>query len=117
MNRSIALFVALAVLVAHAFAIHSDASGDLAAPGELAYAAFRVARNIAYEHSWSWNFGAASADAYPSTLWVWLCAVSERLYWPTHLFGKELAVHGMLQQMCVQAKRRHTFSSNNIEIV
>jgi len=107
MNRSIALFVALAVLVAHAFAIHSDASGDLAAPGELAYAAFRVARNIAYEHSWSWNFGAASADAYPSTLWVWLCAVSERLYWPTHLFAAAVGLGASLLTMVV-ASRFHS---------
>ena len=104
MNRSIALFVALAVLVAHAFAIHSDPSGDLAAPGELAYAAFRVARNIAYEGNWGWNFGSSSADAYPSTLWVWLCAASERLYWPTHLFAAAVGLSASLLTMIVSSR-------------
>lgn len=104
MNRSIALFVALAVLVAHAFAIHSDPSGDLAAPGELAYAAFRVARNIAYEGNWGWNFGSPAADAYPSTLWVWLCAASERLYWPTHLFAAAVGLGASLLTMIVSSR-------------
>ncbi|MCA8980170.1 MAG: hypothetical protein H6831_01630 [Planctomycetes bacterium] len=104
MNRSIALFVALAVLVAHAFAIHSDPSGDLAAPGEMAYAAFRVARKIAYEGNWGWNFGTHAADAYPSTLWVWICAVSERLYWPTHLFAAAVGLGASLLTMIVSSR-------------
>lgn len=104
MNRSIALFVALAVLVAHAFAIHSNASGDLAAPGELAYAAFRVARNIAYEGSWSWQYGDPGIDTYPSTIWVWLCAVSERMYWPTYLFPSAVGLGACLLTMIVSSR-------------
>lgn len=104
MNRSIALFVALAVLVAHAFAIHSDASGDLAAPGDLAYAGFKLARNIAFEGTWTWQYGMPGIDAYPSPLWVWLCAGCERVYWPIHLFAAAVGLVAALLTMIVSSR-------------
>lgn len=80
MNRSIALFVALAVLVAHSFAIHVDAQGGLAPPYESAYVAFRLGRSLAHLGELVWNPGSQGFDSHPSILWVLLCALSERLY-------------------------------------
>lgn len=80
MNRSIALSVALAVLVAHGFALHGDGEGGLAAPYERAYAAFRLARNLVHGDSLAWLPGTSGIDAYPSLLWVWICALGERSY-------------------------------------
>ena len=104
MNRSFALFVALAVFVAHAFATHSDASGDLAAPGDAAYAAFRIARNIVHEGSWSWQYGEAGIDAYPSTLWVWMNAFAERVYWPSYRFVPTVGIVAGLLTMIIASR-------------
>jgi hypothetical protein len=82
MNRSIALFVALAVLVAHAFAIYYDESGVLAPPADAAYVAFRLGRSLAYLGQLVWNPGQPGFDSHPSLLWVGVCALVERLYWP-----------------------------------
>ncbi len=104
MNRSIALFVALAVFVAHAFAVHSNLSGDLAAPGDTAYAAFRVARNLVHEGSWSWQYGEPGIDAYPSALWVWVYAVAERLLWPSKTFVAAVGLGAGLLTMIVASR-------------
>lgn len=80
MNRSIALFVALAVLVAHSFAIHVDANGAFAPPYDAAYVAFRLGRSLAHLGELVWNQGSPGFDSHPSILWVGLCALSERLY-------------------------------------
>ena len=46
LNRTFALFLAIAVLVAHMLAIHKTAVGTLAPPYEIAHVAFRIARNF-----------------------------------------------------------------------
>ena len=92
MNRSFALFVALAVLVAHSFAIHGDSEGGLAAPYSRAYAAFRLARNLVHENSLAWIPGVPGLDAYPSLLWVGLCALGERLYLGINQFAQAMGV-------------------------
>jgi hypothetical protein len=79
MNRSLVIFVALALLVAHSLAIRTDAGGDLAPPYDQAFVAFRVARNLVFEGQWIWAPGQSGIDSYPSTLWVVICAAAERL--------------------------------------
>lgn len=79
MNRSIVIFVALAVLVAHSLAIRTDLGGDLAPPYDQAFVAFRIARNLIFEGEWSWSPGVSGFDSYPSTLWVLICAMAERV--------------------------------------
>jgi len=80
MNRSVALFVAMALLVAHALAIHTTASGDLAPPYDAAFAAFRVGRNFVHEGYLAWGPESGSLDSYPSLLWVLFSSLVERAY-------------------------------------
>jgi hypothetical protein len=56
-NRIIALFVALAMLLAHSLAIHDDGFGRFSFPYEQAYAALRLARNLVYDDQLAWNPG------------------------------------------------------------
>lgn len=79
MNRIIAVFVALAMLLAHALAIHDDGLGRLAFPYDQAYAAMRLARNLVYDDQLAWNPGAPAFESYPSMLWVAVCALAERI--------------------------------------
>ena len=79
MNRSLVIFVALAILVAHSMAIRTDAAGALVPPYDQAFIAYRVARNLVFEGTWTWSPGQSGFDSYPSTLWVMICAAAERL--------------------------------------
>ena len=80
MNRSVALFVALALLIAHALAIHTTPTGDLAPPFDTAFAAFRVGRTLAHEGQFAWGPVAGGLDSYPSFLWVLFCSLIERSF-------------------------------------
>lgn len=79
MNRAIALFVALAMLLAHALAIHDDGFGRFAFPYDQAYAALRLARNLVYDDQLAWNPGSPAFESYPSFVWVLVCALAERI--------------------------------------
>jgi len=79
MNRVIALFVALAMMLAHALAIHDDGFGRFAFPYDQVYAAMRLARNLVYDDQLAWNPGSPAFESYPSMLWVLVCAVAERI--------------------------------------
>ncbi len=85
MNRVIALFVALAMLVAHALAIHDDGYGRFAFPCDQAYAAMRLARNLVYDDQLAWNPGMPAFESYPSMLWIGVCALAERIGPALHL--------------------------------
>lgn len=78
MNRTIALLLASAVLLAHMLAIHEDAADALAPPYEVAHVAFRLARNLAHSGVPSWDPATGSDACYPSLLWVGLAAIPER---------------------------------------
>ena len=80
MNRSVALFVALALLVAHALAIHTTPTGDLAPPFDSAFAAFRSGRTLAHEGRLAWGPNAGGLDSYPSFLWVFFSYLVERAF-------------------------------------
>jgi len=92
MNRSIALFVALAVLVAHALALRIDGSGSLTPPYDPAFITYRVARKLVYEGAWIWNPGTSGLDASPSVVWVLVCALFERLYVSINLWVRVVGV-------------------------
>lgn len=84
MNRGTVVFLALAILLAHAFAIHQTPAGDFGAPYELAHVAFRLGRNFVYEGVARWNPDGSPADAYPSLAWIGLAALAARAYvYPT----------------------------------
>ncbi len=80
MNRGTAVFLALAILLAHTLAIHQTPDGEFAAPYEIAHVAFRLGRNLVYEGSALWNPGSEPAESYPSQLWIALSALAARLY-------------------------------------
>ncbi len=84
MNRTTALFVALAILLGHALAIHQNLAGEIAPPFDFAYVAFRVARNLVQVGEFGWEDGVFGLDSYPSVLWVGVAAIAERLYVPVN---------------------------------
>lgn len=79
MNRTIALFVALVILLAHCLAIHSDGQGHFAFPYEQAYVPLRLAHNFIFEGQLRWNPGTSAWESYDSPLWVAIAAVVERV--------------------------------------
>lgn len=79
MNRGIALFVALATLLAHVLAIHNDGSGGLGVPYDQAYVPMRLARNLVFDGQMAWTPGMSAFESYASVLWVALLALGERL--------------------------------------
>jgi len=81
-NRTFALFLAIAVLIAHTLAIHQNAVGEIAPPYDVAHVAFRLARNLVQSGSMSWDGTAPGFESYPSLLWIGVAAVAERAYLP-----------------------------------
>jgi len=80
MNRTTALFLALALLLAHALAIHHTMEGEFASIYERAHVAFRISRNIVYEGHLAWSRDMQPAESYPSPLWIALNCIPLRLY-------------------------------------
>src|SRR5512134_226939 len=71
MNRGTVILLALAILLAHTFAIHqTPQAGDIAAPYEIAHVAYRLGRNLVHEGAALWNPGGLPVESYPSALWV-----------------------------------------------
>lgn len=79
MNRSIALFVALVLLLAHVLTIHTDARGLVAVAWDQSHAAFRLGRNLVHEGQLAWTPGMEAFESTPNTLWTLLCAAFEFL--------------------------------------
>ncbi|MFN0008625.1 MAG: hypothetical protein ACKVXR_12040 [Planctomycetota bacterium] len=79
MNRTIALFVALVILLAHCLAIYTDGQGHFAFAYDPSYVALRLAHNLIFEGQLRWNPGMTAWESYPSPLWVAFAAVAERL--------------------------------------
>jgi hypothetical protein len=78
-NRTIALFVALVMLVAHVLTIHIDARGLVAVAWDQAHVPFRLGRNLVFDGQLAWNPMMEAFESYPSVLWVLLCAFFERV--------------------------------------
>ncbi len=79
MNRTIALFVALVILLAHCLAIHTDGQGHFAFPYDQAYVPLRLAHNLVFEGELRWNPGVSAWESYGSHLWIAIAAVAERI--------------------------------------
>lgn len=84
MNRTTAVLVALAILLAHALAIHKTVGGEIAPPFDVAYASFRIARNFVQSGQFAWEAGLYGLDSYPSLAWIAVAALAERLYLPVN---------------------------------
>jgi hypothetical protein len=92
MNRTTALLVALAILLGHALAIHKTASGEIAPPFDMAYVAFRIARNIVQTGQFAWQPGFPGIESYPSLLWIGVATFAERLYMPVNQVAQGLGM-------------------------
>jgi len=77
MNRSTALLLALAALLAHILTLHQNGAGGLGAPLDGVHVAFRMGRELVR--------GASPfdlAETYPSLAWIALATVAERISYP-----------------------------------
>jgi hypothetical protein len=99
LNRTTALFVALAILLGHALAVHKNAAGELAPPYDMAFVAYRIGRNFVQTGDLSWTSGVLGIESYPSLLWIGVSAVFERMYWPVHRMAQGLGMVSAL--LCV----------------
>lgn len=104
MNRTTALFLALALLLAHALAIHHSLDGEYATICERAHVAFRMARNLVYEGRLAWSRDLPVAESYPSPLWIALNCIPLRLYSsPVHFVQGLGLISALLCVACVAA--------------
>src|ERR1041385_978380 len=92
MNRSIALFVALATLLAHVLAIHTDGAGNFAFPYEQAYTAFRLAKSLVQDGLVQWGADGGGVESYPSLVWIGIAALGERYTNHINLFCQTIAI-------------------------
>ena len=79
MNRTLALFLTLAILLAHMLAIHMTLAGQFAPPYDDAHVAFRVARNLVETQRPTWDASTAAVESFSSFLWVGVAAIGQRL--------------------------------------
>ncbi len=104
MNRGTVILLALAILLAHTFAIHQTPAGEIAAPYEIAHVAYRLGRNLVYEGSALWNPGGAPVESYPSAIWVLVSALAARLYLSPILVTQALGLCAVLATVIVLAQ-------------
>ena len=87
MNRTLAILLAMAILLSHSLALHLNPEGHLGEPYEYAHRAYRLARNLIREGALVWNAGLEGSargglESYPSPLWVGISTLAERFYLP-----------------------------------
>jgi uncharacterized membrane protein YhaH (DUF805 family) len=111
MNRTTALLLAMAALLAHALAVHMQPGGLLGQPLEESHAAFRLARNFVREGAAVWNpaesvesGGRGGLGAHASPLLVAVSAVAERLYLPVNRFVQLAGVLAALLTVAASAR-------------
>ncbi len=78
MNRTTAVFMTLAILVAHTLAIHQTPDGTFALPYDRAHVAYRLGRHLVHEGRAIWDPSGPWTDAYPSAIWILVAAAAER---------------------------------------
>ncbi|MDP6538897.1 MAG: hypothetical protein QF903_16345 [Planctomycetota bacterium] len=107
MNRSIALFVAMAVLAAHSLTIYTDPTATLAVPTDLAYVALRIGREWVHEGTLTWFAGQDAFESYPSLGWLAFSALLQRLHWLPLNPAVQLSGAGAAMATLVLASRLH----------
>ena len=101
MNRGTVILLALAILIAHTFAIHQTPDGDIARSYEIAHVAYRLGRNLVYEGAALWNSGGPPVESYPSALWVLVSAAAARVYLSPILVSQALGLFSALATVVV----------------
>jgi hypothetical protein len=92
MNRPTALFLAIAILLAHTLSIHKNLAGEIAPPYDFAHVAYRLARDWVQTGRFGWEGGLSGVESYPSLTWVAISAVAERLYLPVTMFTQTVGM-------------------------
>lgn len=106
MNRTIALFVGLAVLLAHTLAIHDTAADAFGPPYDVAHVAYRLSRNIVFDGSFRWSADGAGLDCYPSPAWIAITALAQRAYLGVNLFSQTFGIVSALLTVVVLSRFR-----------
>ncbi|HUR27402.1 MAG TPA: hypothetical protein VM509_04395 [Planctomycetota bacterium] len=79
MNRTLALLLTLAVLLAHMLAIHKSTLDEFAPPFEGAHVTYRIARNLVESRHLAWDPSMPAVESFPSFLWVAVAALGQEL--------------------------------------
>ena len=104
MNRGTVILLALAILLAHTFAIHQTPNGEFAETYEIAHVAYRLGRNLIYDGVAQWNPGGSPTESYPSPLWVIASAVAARVYISPILVSQVVGLAASLATVFVLAQ-------------
>jgi hypothetical protein len=104
MNRATVILLALAILLAHTFAIYQTPDGDIARPYEIAHVAYRLGRNLVYEGAALWNSNGPPVESYPSAIWVLVSAAAARVYLSPILVTQALGLLSALATVIVLAQ-------------
>lgn len=106
MNRSIALFVALATLLAHVLAIHVDADGNFAFPYEQAYTAFRLGKSLVQDGLVQWGADGGGLESCTSLFWIAVAALGEKFTNHVNFVCQSLAIGAGLATVVLLARFR-----------
>lgn len=98
MNRSTALLLALAALLAHVLTLHQDSAGRLGPPLDGVHVAFRLGRELVH------GGAAPLAESYPSAAWIALAALAERLTWAPTVAAQLVAILCVLATVWVVSR-------------
>ncbi len=92
MNRNLAVFLALTMLLAHVLAIQIDELGNFAFPHDQAYAVFEYARNLAMDGKLHWGESGGAGEGYPSLAWILIAQLGERFTNHVNLFCQTIGI-------------------------
>ena len=104
MNRTLALLLTLAILVAHMLAIHKNALNAIAPPYDDAHVVYRIARNLVESKSLAWDQGSAPVESFSSWLWVIVASIGTRLYFGVTWFCQVVGATSALITIFVLAQ-------------
>ncbi|MEO6711163.1 MAG: hypothetical protein ABIP42_16400, partial [Planctomycetota bacterium] len=104
MNRTLALLLTLAVLLAHMLAIHKNLLGAIAPPYDEAHVVFRIARNLVESKSLAWDQGSPPVESFSSFLWVIVAAIGQLLNIPVTVFCQTVGAVSALITIFVLAQ-------------
>lgn len=104
MNRTLALLLTLAILLAHMLAIHKNVLGAIAPPYDEAHVVYRIARNFVETKSLAWDQGSTPIESFSSFLWVIVAAIGQRLNFGVTAFCQTVGAFSALITIFVLAQ-------------
>ncbi len=104
MNRSTALLLAFATLLAHVLTVYQADTGRLGPPSDEVHAVFRLARQYVQGLGLGWMSGESALVGETSWAWFGLAAVAERLRWAPTLLAQLVAALGAIATVWVVSR-------------